>query len=301
MLKEGISSVPDFTTSPGGSTADLARLLSRPVGLSLPPGGPPPDSTWSRAAGRVEPVSIEGVRELSREEVAGLPPIFSAAASGTSPLRAVQRLKVRHHEIARVMAAGLRDTEISEVLGVSLPHLSTLRRSPAFQQLLMAFMGARDAEALSMKDRLEYAAGLGLDKIQEILEGDADIPLGFLRDTAFGLLDRAGYNATTKIQSASIALSATDLAELREARDVARSEQTRIISADSQGRESARGKVIDQPAELGKGEAAAREEGAGNGFRASVSQVSEEDPQLELFPTAPQSVVQLPRAGRGGR
>ena len=208
---------PFLAFNPGGTTQDPFTLLDRPVSQAMPQltAAPANAGLWGRAASRGEEVSVIGVRELAEEEVAALSSSPSRAFQG-APLRGVAKMKARHHEIARVMAAGAKDTEISHVLEVSLGTLHRLRRSPAFQQLLFSFMAARDLEAVSMADRLQHGAALALERITEVLEDESKpVPLNALKDITFGLLDRAGYNPTTKIQAQTLHLTAEDVQKIR--------------------------------------------------------------------------------------
>ena len=207
---------------PGGATQDPFKILDRPF-YAAPEflEGAANAALWSRAAKAGDEVEVISIRELTMEEVAALPQ--GRHGESNTAFKAVERLKPRHHEIARLLASGLKESAIAEVLEVSLSHLYRLKRSPAFQHLLAYFMAARDTETLTMRDRLEHAASLGLDKIQERMEDEENpLPINQLKDIAFGLLDRAGFNPTTKIAAVSATLSPADMAKLKDVRDAAR-------------------------------------------------------------------------------
>ena len=154
---------------PGGATQDPFKVLDRPFYASEGfLDGAANAALWGRAARASDEVVIHSIRELTAEEIAALP----AKANGQSvtAFKAVERLKPRHHEIARLMASGQKESEIAELMTVSLTHLHRLKRSPAFQHLLAFYMAERDVQTISMRDRLEHAASLGLDRLQEKLE-----------------------------------------------------------------------------------------------------------------------------------
>lgn len=207
---------------PGGATQDPFKLLDRPFYASegfLE--GAANAALWGRAAKQGDGVEIVSIRELTAEEVAALPD--KRHGESNTAFKAVERLKPRHHEIARLIASGMKETVIAEMLQVSLGHLHRLKRSPAFQHLLAYYMAARDTETLTMRDRLEHAASLGLDKIQERMEDEENpLPINQLKDIAFGLLDRAGFNPTTKIAAINATVSPADMAQLKEIRNAAR-------------------------------------------------------------------------------
>lgn len=207
---------------PGGVTQDPFKMLDRPVAVALRDGtislDRPATVLWGRAASGKEEVSVEGVRELTREETAALHRA-NAPRPGGAPARAVERLKTRHHEIARLMAAGLKDVEIADTLNCSHASLYNLRRSPAFQQLLFYYQAERDVEAMSLSAQIKIGAGLALDKIVERLETEeaASLPATWLKDVMVALLDRAGHSPVQKTATLSAHLSAEDIRVLKEA------------------------------------------------------------------------------------
>lgn len=207
-------------TSPGGVTSRVD--LSQPA---ITAGrAPSVDGVWCGAASISDEVSVLGVRELTPEEVSTLPPpghnarqAELAAQRGQAPARSVERLKTRHHEIARLMAAGLTDTEVAETMAVSMPHLNLLKRSPAFQQLLFTYMSIRDQSAIDMGVRIKQAASLSLEKLTEKLaETDStELPLDVLRRTTTDLLDRAGHSPVSKTLQLTGALSPQDIDDIK--------------------------------------------------------------------------------------
>ena len=275
-----------LTHVPGGATQDPFSILDRPF-YAAPEflGAAQEAALWGRAA-KVDEVEILSVREVALEEIAALP-ARSSGASNTA-FKAVERLKPRHHEIARALASGLKETELCEMLSMSLSHLHRLKRSPAFQHLLAYYMAARDVEAMTMRDRLEHASSLALDRVQERLEDeDNPLPLGQLKEITFGLLDRAGYNPTTKILSANAQLSQADLQKLKEIRDAARSAALGlpILEGESTAHEAGSSPNPTGPTLMGARLEIQREEGQRARLGEAVQQASEQDAQhqLDLF------------------
>lgn len=70
-----------------------------------------------------------------------------------------------HHKIARMMAAGMSNVEISAVVGFHHSRLSILRNDPAFQELLVHY---ENEEEEIWHDVREQAAELGTTAVQEI-------------------------------------------------------------------------------------------------------------------------------------
>ncbi len=208
----------ELASSPGGATQPLD--LTKPMFTQAPAS----DGAWVGTASLGDQPSVLGVRELTQEEVTALPPPGNnpgqqavAASRGQAPARSVERLKTRHHEIARLIAAGCADAEICEGFGVSRPHLYLLRRSPAFQQLMHAYMAARDQDAVSLSQRVKDAAVIGLEKLTEKLaETDStEIGLDVLQKTTMALLDRAGLSPVHKLATLTGALSPDDIRDIK--------------------------------------------------------------------------------------
>lgn len=131
----------------------------------------------------------------------------------------VRKLKAAHHELARMMALGFKDKEIHEVMGYSYGHLNTLRRSPAFQNLVLYFTTARDRETLDVKARIESLALRGLDRIAERLDDDeasAAISADVLRKITTDLLDRSGHSPVHKVAAVSIGMTVDEIKKMKE-------------------------------------------------------------------------------------
>src|SRR5215472_18949794 len=83
-----------------------------------------------------KPSTVTGVitRELTPEDVIKLNDAPVGVAS--SPLK---KLKHSHHNLARLIADGVREEQISSVTGYSLPYISLLKGDPAFSQLVQYY------------------------------------------------------------------------------------------------------------------------------------------------------------------
>lgn len=286
---------PGLQFVPGGATQDPFKILDRPVYDA--PGffdEAANAALWGRAAKAKDEVEIVSIRELTVEELAALQP--KRLGESNTALRAVERLRPRHHEIARLMASGLKDTEIAGVLDVSLPHLHRLRRSPAFQHLLAYYMAQRDREALTIRDRIEQASSLALERVQERLEDeDNPVPLNHLKDITFGLLDRAGFNPTNKIASVSATLTANDLQQLKDIRNAAIRAATgvQVLEASAETGSTEPGLPLGGPSNLVPRVPISGPEGQRPPMGAPIPQASRVEPeQLDLFgPSAPPKPV----------
>lgn len=210
--KEVRVSVFAMKSVPGGTTADPFATLKRPLGLPQPPAREAGGEVWTGRKPDGEPPSIVGFREMTAEEHAEAAKTLAAPGNARQegepprPLAALKKIRAWHHEAARMMASGLSDVEISRALDCSIGTLSTLRRSPAFHELLHAYTAGPDRLAMEANARLKSTALLALERVEEVLSspGPDGVPLGWLRDVVFPLLDRAGFAPVAK----SVSLSA---------------------------------------------------------------------------------------------
>jgi hypothetical protein len=169
---------------------------------------------------------------MTREELLSLPTVESRRThGGDAPIVGLETLKTRHHEIARLLAAGITDTEVSKIMSVSLSTLSTLRRAPAFEALLLQYMAMRDERAIDLGVKIAQVAEKALEKVGELLDQPAAALDGdLLRKVATDLLDRAGHSPVAKSATVTAALTPQDIRALRLARSEAA--QMQVIDHD---------------------------------------------------------------------
>lgn len=198
--------------TPGGSGRNVDKLLRQPaLGADLPY-----DKSiivWqSRKPDNAEP-SILDVRVLTELEATAARKI---SKTGDGPKPELTAIRARHHELARLLASGMKEGEVAEVLGMARATISSLKRSPAFIALLAHYMALRDKESLGIRERLEQAGLDVLLLIQERLQVSPDeVPIETLRKLAETFLDRSGFNPVQKQITMNAGLSAADIAEIR--------------------------------------------------------------------------------------
>lgn len=83
----------------------------------------------------------------------------------TESLTPLTRLRHTHHELARLLAEGRPAVEVSAITGKSQSWISTLKRDPAFADLVEYYRVQKDAVYLDVHARL---AGLGTDAVNEL-------------------------------------------------------------------------------------------------------------------------------------
>lgn len=129
----------------------------------------------------------------------------------------IQKIRTPHHELARLLAMGLKDVEVSRATGYSQSRICILKQDPMFRELLAHYSANRDAAAADMSQRLQ---ALSLSAVEELLERlddpevMADVSMKDLRQIAEMGLDRTGYGKTTKLESSTTVRIQT-LAEIK--------------------------------------------------------------------------------------
>lgn len=109
----------------------------------------------------------------------------------------VSALQARYHEIARLLAAGLRPIEISRRLGTSLETLELLFEAPAFKMVLSKHQEARDQAFTDLRRQMNLVTEDALALLHlRIIEGK--IGNRELVSSVMQLLDKEGYGAVQK-------------------------------------------------------------------------------------------------------
>lgn len=112
------------------------------------------------------PVSIVKVRELNQGDLADIlaPPEVGAQTP------TVIELRHSHHTIARLLADGTKQVEISAITGYSQSRISILKGDPAFQELVAYYTTQKEAIYLDVHQRLGTLAITAVDELQRRLD-----------------------------------------------------------------------------------------------------------------------------------
>jgi hypothetical protein len=112
----------------------------------------------------------------------------------------VSKMWETHHEIARLVLLGLKNTEIAERMGISEAMVSYTRNSQVVKDKMELMQGARDKECLDIMQQIKEKVPEALKVLDQIMNGDAaslgQTPsLNLRARTAENWMDRAGYPA----------------------------------------------------------------------------------------------------------
>ena len=147
-------------------------------------------------------IELTSVRELTPQD--GL--IISAGGCPTKQeVSTVQKLRDRHHWIARMVAQGNSEVEISAISGMSLERLRIFQADPAFLDLVAHYRSETKEYYLDMARRLSHLSGHAIEELQERLETNPEeFSIKDLMALSRDLLDRTGHGAQSKVQVSTV-------------------------------------------------------------------------------------------------
>lgn len=170
--------------------------------------------------------ALIAVRPLAESEAASI----AMTAIGAKPRAAVSltdNIRVRHHAIARLLAAGRKKAEITRIMSVSVAALSQLERSPAFQALVLEYMNMMDKESVESYTRLKIIGNLGMDELtRRLAEQPTTIKTSEVLEIVKTSADRTGLGPTSKQVTLNGRISPTDLRAIKAAENTIEAEYT---------------------------------------------------------------------------
>ncbi len=162
------------------------------------------DLPLARTVGRsASPVSAEVVRELTAVDLT----LLGLDRGVKAPT--LKRLRDSHHSIARLMAQGLRNTDIAAITGYSQSRLSILKADPAFEELISFYKSnvdeIKDAAFAGVQEKL---AAVNHEAIEELHERLLDAPEAINTDQLLDVIkatsDRTGHGPQTKSTNVNV-------------------------------------------------------------------------------------------------
>lgn len=134
-------------------------------------------------------------RELGENDLRTL-----ASHQGIDP-QPVKRLRHSHHMLAKLLADGVPQVEISLMTGFCTSRISILKRDPAFQELIAYYDDQKREIYLDVHQQL---ADFGLDTLGELRHRLETEPENFKNEELVkqltAVLDRSGYGPTSTLK-----------------------------------------------------------------------------------------------------
>lgn len=116
------------------------------------------------------PLAVEVVRVLCSDD---LDLLASPPAQGQLPARLLT-IRHSHHQLARLLALGTDQTEISLITGYSPSYISNIKHDPQFTDLISTYAAEREQVYIDVIARMRV---LGLNTLEELtarLESEGD-------------------------------------------------------------------------------------------------------------------------------
>lgn len=173
------------------------------------------------------PWAFGEARPLTREDMV----LLLGGHAPSDPKAPLARISAPHHYLAKMIAEGKSDVEVSGVTGYSLARIKTLKNDPSFRELISHY----EAQDIAIHaDVRAQVLNLGLTAgqiIQEQLEDDPDsFSKKELIDLMAKTLDRSGHGPTSKTEI-SIHDPTRIIENLRQAMSL--ESPSRIVSRDT--------------------------------------------------------------------
>lgn len=87
-----------------------------------------------------------------------------------APAPTLQKLRARHHMVARLLAEGRRPGDVAAIVGYNRQMVTLLQADPAFQQLVAFYSERTDAAYVGVHERLAVLGTTAAEVLQDRLE-----------------------------------------------------------------------------------------------------------------------------------
>lgn len=164
----------------------------------------------------MSPLELEIISSISEEDLLNR----SEGSLVSSEAPTLSRIRGIHHEIARLLASGLKPADVSAATGYSLSRISILQKDPSFRELLSFYEAKSDEVFVDVRKRM---AVLGLDAASELADRLENKPETLsnsqLIEITKASLDRAGFSPVTKTVNVGVQISSDELEALRNSKN----------------------------------------------------------------------------------
>lgn len=153
-----------------------------------------------RTTGRpLKPVSAVVIRPLEPADLA----LLEAPRGGETP--PLQRLRNRHHQLARLIAAGIPHNDAAFMSGYTASRVSILLADPTFKDLVTFYRESVDAEVEALQEKLLGLAKDAADELQERLESEPEkLSTGQLLEVVKVGADRTGHGPSSSTTNVNV-------------------------------------------------------------------------------------------------
>lgn len=119
---------------------------------------------------KAAPLEVAYVRALVPEDV----PLLQNPPNAGLPIRPLQTIRHSHHQLARLIAAGKADQEISLITGYSPSYISSLKGGQDFKDLIAYYGAQKELIFVETMERMKIFGLTCLDELQRRFEENPD-------------------------------------------------------------------------------------------------------------------------------
>lgn len=115
----------------------------------------------------------------------------------------IQRLRDRHHALAKCLAEGMSNAEAAAVTGYDPSRISILKGDASFQELVAHYRQVEDALLAEFTQRATILTLTAMDNLQEAAEA-GELTVGQSLEIAKTFADRTGHAPLQRVQQTNI-------------------------------------------------------------------------------------------------
>ena len=147
---------------------------------------------------KAKPLNVVVERHLEEADVKALWDMKDGdVASVTPPL---QKLRQRHHHLARLLAGGTKEAEAALITGYQLASISILKQDPAFKELLAYYEAQKEEIFVDFFERLKTLSIHTADELLDRLDSNPeDFSIEDLQKILTLAADRTGFGPSKSI------------------------------------------------------------------------------------------------------
>lgn len=112
------------------------------------------------------PLAVVKVRALEASDIE----LLQNPPNAALPARPLQTIRHSHHQLARLIAAGKADQEISLITGYSPSYISSLKGGQDFQELISYYAAQKELIFVETMERMKIFGLTCLDELQRRFE-----------------------------------------------------------------------------------------------------------------------------------
>lgn len=162
---------PEASGTDMDSASDVAAFVDAEIGLEVL------QAFGKKSVGRratKPPLYFEFSRELTVDDALLMQQAPARKVGETGGTPALQRIRTIHHQIARMLVDGMKQVEISAILGVTVARIQQLKNDPAFMELLAHYEATEAQARIDLQHRFRLLGVVGMEELQERLLSEPD-------------------------------------------------------------------------------------------------------------------------------